>query len=51
MTNCAICGRELTDKKSIKRGFGPVCYKKYLDEKAKDEFEKKQIDLIGDNKK
>ena len=36
MNRCGICGRELKDKKSIERGFGPVCYKKYKEEKAKD---------------
>jgi len=25
---CAKCGRVLTDPKSIKRGFGPKCWKK-----------------------
>jgi len=25
MTRCAICGRELTDPDSVKRGIGPVC--------------------------
>jgi hypothetical protein len=24
---CSICGRELTDKESIRRGMGPVCYR------------------------
>lgn len=31
---CGICNREIKDKKSIKRGMGPVCYKRYLAEKA-----------------
>lgn len=46
MNHCGICGRELQDKKSIERGFGPVCYKKYLEAKAKEDFEKKQIPLF-----
>jgi hypothetical protein len=25
---CARCGRELKDKKSIDRGYGPSCWKK-----------------------
>lgn len=24
--DCAKCGREIKDKKSIERGYGPVCY-------------------------
>lgn len=29
---CRKCGRKLTTPKSIKRGFGPVCYKRMIDE-------------------
>ena len=29
---CRLCGRKLTTAKSIKRGFGPVCYKRFIDE-------------------
>ena len=28
---CKRCGRVLTDKKSIKLGFGSICYKKHLE--------------------
>lgn len=29
-TECVTCGRKLNDKKSVDRGYGPVCYQKYL---------------------
>lgn len=29
---CDRCGRKLKDKKSLDRGYGPVCYKKELEE-------------------
>ncbi|SET95135.1 hypothetical protein SAMN05421676_11234 [Salinibacillus kushneri] len=40
---CARCNRNLKDKKSIERGFGPVCYKKHQEEEK--EFLKKQVTL------
>lgn len=36
MIRCRICGRELKDPESVKRGVGPVCWKKLI---------KKQSDL------
>lgn len=32
IVRCRRCGRKLTIPKSIERGFGPVCYKKTIDE-------------------
>ena len=29
---CKMCGKELKTWKSIQKGFGPVCEKKYLDD-------------------
>lgn len=29
---CDRCGRKLKDKKSVDRGYGPVCFKKTMDE-------------------
>ncbi|MDY0394756.1 DUF6011 domain-containing protein [Virgibacillus halophilus] len=29
-TECITCGRKLKDKKSIERGYGPVCYEKLM---------------------
>ncbi|WP_153400967.1 DUF6011 domain-containing protein [Gracilibacillus oryzae] len=40
---CATCGRKLIDKKSMERGFGPVCYEKYLKAKQQEDFERNQI--------
>ncbi|MCM3739203.1 DUF6011 domain-containing protein [Oceanobacillus luteolus] len=37
MKTCIRCGRELKDKKSIERKFGPKCYEKY----------KKELEEIG----
>lgn len=28
MTKCKRCGRELTNTKSIERGYGAICYRK-----------------------
>ena len=28
MSKCLLCGREITDPKSVKAGYGSVCYKK-----------------------
>lgn len=28
MDRCLLCGRRITDPKSIETGYGPVCYKK-----------------------
>ncbi len=30
MDRCALCGRTLKDPKSIKLGYGPTCYRKYM---------------------
>lgn len=30
--HCRKCGRKLTTPKSIQRGYGPVCYKKIINE-------------------
>ena len=46
---CKICGRKLKDKNSIERGYGSVCYKKMLAAKAKEEFDKNQVQLIDFN--
>jgi len=27
---CGICGRPLSNEKSIRRGIGPICYKKHV---------------------
>lgn len=27
---CLKCGRRLTDKKSMKLGYGPICWQKYM---------------------
>ncbi|WP_202395613.1 DUF6011 domain-containing protein [Virgibacillus halodenitrificans] len=40
---CAKCNRKLKDKKSIDRGYGPVCWSKKL--KADAEFEKNQVTI------
>ncbi|WP_337970224.1 DUF6011 domain-containing protein [Virgibacillus salexigens] len=52
-TECATCGRKLKDKKSIERGYGPVCYEKHLNAIADEKFEKNQVTidevLEGDN--
>lgn len=42
---CGKCSRKLKDTKSRERGFGPVCHKKYLAEKAKAEYERNQQQL------
>jgi hypothetical protein len=34
MTNCEICGRELTQDVSVTRGIGPICWAKRLKDKA-----------------
>lgn len=31
--NCIRCGRKLKDPASVERGFGKICYVKYLKEK------------------
>ncbi len=30
--NCRMCGKELKTLKSIQKGFGPICEKKYLED-------------------
>jgi Family of unknown function (DUF6011) len=42
---CATCGRRLKDRKSIERGYGPVCYKKHLKALSDKEFEKRQLTI------
>ncbi|GAA0415284.1 MULTISPECIES: DUF6011 domain-containing protein [Virgibacillus] len=44
-TECATCGRRLKDKKSIERGYGPVCYEKHLQALKDEEFEKNQMTI------
>ena len=34
---CRMCGKELKTWKSIQRGFGPVCERKYLDDVYKNQ--------------
>ncbi len=46
-TECTTCGRKLKDKKSIDRGYGPVCYEKHL--KAVAEKEQLLIDQVLEN--
>ncbi|MDY0395399.1 DUF6011 domain-containing protein [Virgibacillus halophilus] len=41
MELCGRCKRGLKSSKSIKRGFGPVCYKKHKQE----EFERNQMTI------
>ncbi|MCC2250043.1 DUF6011 domain-containing protein [Virgibacillus sp. AGTR] len=43
-TECATCGRKLKDKKSIERGYGPVCYDKHL-QAIEEEFERNQMTI------
>ncbi|MDY7044405.1 DUF6011 domain-containing protein [Virgibacillus sp. M23] len=43
-TECATCGRKLKDKKSIERGYGPVCYEKHLKAVA-DKYKKNQLTI------
>lgn len=40
---CTTCGRKLKDKKSIDRGYGPICYEKRL--RALEELEKIQVTI------
>ncbi len=28
MNQCLLCGRNITDPKSVETGYGPVCYRK-----------------------
>jgi len=35
MTACRWCGRHLKTKASRRRGYGPVCYRKYVQRKGK----------------
>lgn len=39
--NCRMCGKELKTWKSIQKGFGPICEKKYLD----DVYNNQQINI------
>ncbi|ORX22734.1 hypothetical protein BVF91_09655 [Thermoanaerobacterium sp. PSU-2] len=43
--NCVRCGRKLKDIKSIERGFGKTCYKKYLKE-TEERMKKNQISVF-----
>ncbi len=45
MNQCARCNRKLIDKKSIERGYGPVCYKRHLKEEQDAEFERNQLTI------
>lgn len=42
---CGTCGRKLKDKKSIDRGYGPVCYEKHL-KAVEDEKNQVTIDEV-----
>ncbi|GEN30256.1 hypothetical protein HNQ35_000040 [Cerasibacillus quisquiliarum] len=49
--NCLRCNRRLKTVKSRELGFGPVCYKKHLQEQADKEFKKNQTTIdeyLGD---
>ena len=35
--NCRMCGKELKTWRSIQKGFGPVCEKKYLEDVYKNQ--------------
>jgi hypothetical protein len=35
--NCRMCGKELKTWKSIQKGFGPVCERKYLNDAYKNQ--------------
>ena len=35
--NCRMCGRELKTWRSIQKGFGPVCEKKYIEDVYKNQ--------------
>lgn len=35
--NCRLCGKELKTWRSIQKGFGPVCEKKYLNDVYKNQ--------------
>lgn len=39
MSKCERCGRKLRGKKSVERGFGPVCFKKQFSEHTFDSGE------------
>jgi hypothetical protein len=43
LTECATCGKKLIDKKSIERGYGPVCYQKHLKAVEDAEIERNQM--------
>jgi len=45
MEVCGRCNRRLKSAKSIEKGFGPTCHKKYLQDLANAEFEKNQITM------
>lgn len=42
---CKRCGRKLKTVKSIKQGFGPVCWKKYLKEQEQIGFMDNQMSM------
>lgn len=48
MIRCGVCGRPLKNETSVRRGIGPVCYKKYFQEMSEgerqDHVQKKRIE-------
>lgn len=45
--NCMVCGRQIKDPISIKRGMGPICYARYMAElDKKEQEEEKQLELL-----
>lgn len=46
---CGWCGRKLKNAKAIERGFGRVCFRKNRREKAKAEYEERQLKLNFDD--
>ena len=45
VSKCLLCGRKITDPKSVESGYGPVCYKKKFDvhKTARKKREKKTV--------
>ncbi len=46
--NCRMCGKELKTWKSIQKGFGPICEKKYLEDVYKNQ--QVSIDILVQKK-
>lgn len=42
---CGLCGRNLRDQKSRARGYGPCCWKKHIEQKAKKERSQQKLEL------